>query len=301
MNILLTGSKGQLGRALLRAVSNNFTLLPLDLPELNITDQEQLSKVFFSFGPSIVINAAAYTNVDQAETEKRLAFAANRDGPANLATLCQKMQIPLIHVSTDFVFDGRKQTPYREEDQPNPISVYGQSKADGEAAIRSCLKRHIIIRTAWLYSQDGHNFVKTMLRLGKEKGTIAVVADQYGSPTSAADLAQAIWMMINRFVDKGELAWGIYHFCGSGKTTWHGFAQTILEIAARCGKIKTVRVKPIATAEYPTPAARPTYSVLDCSLISQRFGIMPPPWQESLARTVAEIMQQERRMASSSK
>jgi dTDP-4-dehydrorhamnose reductase len=297
MKIFLAGSKGQLGRALLRQATDSFDILPMDLPELDIQDRNQLDTVFADFGPAMVINAAAYTNVDQAETEKELAFAINRDAVANLAALCHRMAIPLIHISTDFVFNGQKCSPYLENDPIDPVSVYGKSKAAGEKAIRSRLKTHIIIRTAWLYGVDGRNFVKTMLRLSQEKEIISVVADQCGCPTSAFDLAGAIWMLARQFANTGKLAWGTYHYCGRGQTTWHGFTQTILEMAAVHLPVKTTMVKPVTTAQYPTPAARPAYSVLDCNLIAQRFGIKPPPWQESLLRVIAELMDKDRQGA----
>lgn len=199
MKILVIGSKGQLGHELLIQGNNSgYEILPADLPELDITDKTQVKHWLEKFRPSFVVNSAAYTNVDKAETEIDLAFAVNRDGPANLAEICALFKVPLIHISTDFVFDGKKKSPYIESDPASPLSIYGKSKQEGDNEVRARLKNHIILRTAWLYGVHGHNFVKTMLRLGKEKEVINVVADQFGSPTSAADLAAAVLQIISR-------------------------------------------------------------------------------------------------------
>ncbi len=290
MKILVTGSEGQLGWELLRQGNKvGFEMFPADLPELDITRSDQVSQLLKRCKPSLLINAAAYTNVDKAETDKALAFAVNRDGPAILARQCHIEKIPLIHVSTDFVFDGLKKLPYLESDPVAPIGVYGHSKAAGEDEVRTQSEAHIIVRTAWLYGVHGHNFVKTMLRLAKEKETISVVADQHGSPTSAFDLAEALLKIANRIRDEAEIAFGTFHFCGKGVTTWFDYTKEIVKIAKSYGPVKTVHVKPTTTAEYPTAAARPAYSALDCGLIEKRLGIIPKPWQESLKITFARI------------
>ncbi|MCG2757431.1 MAG: dTDP-4-dehydrorhamnose reductase, partial [Desulfobacteraceae bacterium] len=222
MKILVIGSKGQLGHELLIQGNNSgYEILPADLPDLDITDKTQVKHRLEKSQPSLVVNAAAYTNVDKAETEQNLAFAVNRDGPANLAEICALFKVPLIHISTDFVFDGKKSSPYIESDPASPLSIYGKSKQEGENEVRSRLKKHIILRTAWLYGVHGQNFVKTMLRLGKEKEVINVVADQFGSPTSATDLAAAVLQIISRIKYSGDINWGTYHYCGHGITTWH--------------------------------------------------------------------------------
>ena len=193
MKIIIIGSKGQLGRELVSQSKNlGFEILGADLPQLDITDIAQVENTITNFQPSLVINAAAYTDVDKAETEQSLAFAVNSDGPTNLAVVCANSDIPLIHISSDYVFDGQKGTPYIETDPVSPLGVYGKSKTDGEKKIRFNIKKHIILRTSWLYGVHGHNFVKTMLFLGREKKAVKVVSDQYGSPTSAADLAEAV-------------------------------------------------------------------------------------------------------------
>ncbi len=294
MKILVIGSKGQLGHELLIQGNNSgYEILPVDLPDLDITDKTQVKNWLEKFQPSFVVNAAAYTNVDKAETEQNLAFAVNRDGPANLAEICALFEVPLIHMSTDFVFDGKKSSPYIESDPISPLSIYGISKQEGENEVRSRLKNHIILRTAWLYGVHGQNFVKTMLRLGKEKEVINVVADQFGSPTSAADLAEAILNIISKIKRSSDIKWGAYHYCGLGITTWHKFAEEILNLASRYISIKTKNVKPISTAEYPTEAIRPPFSALDCSLIKKNFGISLKPWQDSLKTVIRQLCQKE--------
>jgi dTDP-4-dehydrorhamnose reductase len=294
MKILVIGSKGQLGHELLIQGNNlDYKILPADLPDLDITDKAQVKYWLEKFQPSLVVNAAAYTNVDKAETEQNLAFAVNRDGPANLAEACAKFEIPLIHISTDFIFDGKKSSPYIESDPVSPLSIYGKSKQEGENEVRSRLKKHIILRTAWLYGVHGQNFVKTMLRLGREKQVISVVADQFGSPTSAADLAAAILNIISRIKYNPDITWGTYHYCSQGITTWHGFTEEILSLARQYISIKTKDVKPISTAEYPTKATRPCFSALDCGLIKKNFGINIKPWQDSLKTVIRQLCQKE--------
>ncbi|MBW2663306.1 MAG: dTDP-4-dehydrorhamnose reductase [Deltaproteobacteria bacterium] len=290
MKILVTGSKGQLGRELIsQGKQFNFEILSFDLPELDITDIIQVEKILSNFHPSLIINAAAYTNVDGAESEKTLAFKVNREGPANLAKACAKAKIPLIHISTDYIFDGRKGMPYIETDPVSPTGVYGKSKEQGEAEVRSHLNRHIILRTAWLYGIHGHNFVKTMLKLGKEKKIIKVVADQYGCPTSADDLAETVLIIADRIRNGSKIKWGTYHYCGHGITTWHKFAKTIFEISREYDSMENPMVEPVTTSEYPTKAKRPAFSALDCSLIHKNFGISVKPWQESLKRTIRAL------------
>lgn len=295
MKILVTGSKGQLGWELLRQGDRfGAEVIGVDLPEADITDKRSVVEMISGINPSLVINAAAYTAVDKAESEQAIAFSVNRDGPANLAESCEKAAIPLIHVSTDFVFDGKKTSPYTEDDPVSPLGVYGKSKADGEHAVISRLSQHIIVRTAWLYGINGQNFVKTMLRLGKEREVLRVVADQHGCPTEAGDLAEALLTVAARVQeDSDEICWGIYHYCGEGITTWHGFTEAILDAARRHGMaIKTLRVEAISTAEYPTPAERPAFSALDCGRIRSNFGIAAKPWRERLEKVVAVLASQ---------
>jgi len=294
VNLLIIGSNGQLGWELVRqGRERGFDIVPLDLPEFDLTDASELKRVVSRTGASLVINAAAYTAVDKAESEPDLAFAVNRDGPAYLASLCHEREVPLIHISTDYVFDGTKKDPYRETDPVSPLGVYGRSKEEGERAVRDRLPEHLIIRTAWLYGLHGNNFVKTMLRLGRERETVQVVADQYGCPTSAADLAEAILHMASRIAEKKPIAWGTYHCCGRGVTTWHGFAEAIFDAAGGHDSFRVKMVMPITTEEYPTPAKRPANSALDCSLIAEHFGIRTRPWRESLSKMIPLLLSHE--------
>jgi len=285
MTLLIIGSNGQLGWELCRqGVSRGFDILPVDIPAFDITDPRHVADTIANPAIEVVVNASAYTAVDRAESEPDKAFAVNRDGPALVAKACADRNIPLIHVSTDYVFDGSKNEAYRETDPVSPLGVYGESKAAGEGEVRECLTHHIIIRTAWLYGVHGNNFVKTMLRLGREREKLRVVADQYGCPTYAADLAGAVLAIAERKKRNQPVRWGTYHYCGRGVTTWHGLAEKTIELAKRYEPVTVTEIEAITTADYPTPAKRPAYSVLDCSLMEQHFGVTRPPWEESLER-----------------
>jgi dTDP-4-dehydrorhamnose reductase len=281
--IAIIGSNGQLGWELVRqGGSLGFNMAALDLAEIDITRPESIAGCLTPGAMQLVVNAAAYTAVDLAETQKQRAFEVNRDGPANLAGFCANAGIPLIHISTDYVFDGSKAGAYRENDPMSPIGIYGQSKAAGETEVRRKCPEHLIVRTAWLYGVHGHNFVKTMLRLRREKKTIRVVDDQTGCPTYAADLARAILLMADHTLGGKKTPWGTYHYCGAGSVTWCGFAKAIFEIAGKYEASAATKVIPITSVEYPTPVKRPANSVLDCSKIEKQFGIQPRPWINSL-------------------
>ena len=287
MRVLVIGANGQLGWELCnKGKGQGFDIIALDLPEIDITDPSSVKRGVSQPGVSLVINAAAYTGVDQAESEPGLAFAVNRDGPAHLASTCDEFGIPLIHISTDYVFDGNKEGPYLETDPVSALGVYGRSKAAGENKVREHLKEHIILRTSWLYGVHGHNFVKTMLCLGREKEVLRVVNDQYGCPTYADDLAEAILAIAAKIVERHNITWGTYHYCGEGATTWHGFAEKIFDIAKQYDSLMVKKVIPVTTEEYPTSAKRPANSVLDCSLIKKHFGICSKPWPETLAQMI---------------
>ncbi|MGD8975623.1 MAG: dTDP-4-dehydrorhamnose reductase [Desulfobacterales bacterium] len=290
MKILIFGGKGQLGYELVQQglALGHAVKAPLET-QTNIVDIDEVKRTIDTHQPSLVINSAAYTAVDKAETEKKIAFAVNKTGAANLARCCAPAQIPLIQISTDYVFDGQKGAPYLETDPISPIGIYGRSKADGEAEIRSHLYKHIIIRTSWLYGVHGHNFVKTMLKLVREKELIQVVADQHGSPTSALDLAEAVLIICGQIENRRAINWGTFHYCGQGITTWHEFAEKILELSRLKDNVKTARIEPLSTAEYPTAATRPQFSALDCNRITHSFGIKPKPWRESLKRVIEII------------
>ena len=290
MKLLITGAEGQLGRELMRLGQRVIPdILGVDYPQADITMPNQIAEIFANYQPLAVINAAAYTNVDGAESEPDLALSVNRDGPANIARLCAEYRIPLIHISTDYVFDGTKDSPYCETDPVSPTGAYGRSKAAGEAALGAILKNYITLRTAWLYSPHGHNFVKTMLRLACEKAEISVVSDQFGCPTSAADLAEAIITITDRISQDGTIKWGTYHYCGEGIISWYEFARAIVQIGRQYEQNMTGRILPIKSAEFPARAARPPYSALNCDRIRNHFGISTKPWRDSLKTTIGQL------------
>ncbi len=281
--IAIIGSNGQLGWELVRrAAHRGYEALALDFPEIDIV---QPASIKDNLGPqnlSLVINAAAYTAVDRAESEPDQAHDVTRVGSANLAEFCDQEALPLVHISTDYVFDGSKTGAYGEDDPVAPLGVYGQSKEAGESEVRRRIQEHLIIRTAWLYGVHGQNFVKTMLRFGKERETMRVVDDQTGCPTYAADLADAILSTTDHIHSGKKTPWGTYHYCGGGSTTWYGFAEAIFKIAKKYEEFSVREVIPVTSAEYPTPVKRPTNSVLDCSKIESNFGICVRPWLKSL-------------------
>lgn len=296
MKIQIHGAKGQLGRELcLQCRRKGLDFQGLDLPEVDICRPSDAAAAIGAFAPDLVVNAAAYTAVDRAEAEPETAFAVNRDGAENLAAACAAHGAPMVHVSTDYVFDGRSDRPYTEDDPIAPQGIYGRSKAEGEAAVRRALDRHLILRTAWLYGVYGQNFVKTMLRLGSREAVVRVVADQCGCPTSAADLAAAILDLGGKLAPESDPAWGTYHYCGRGVTTWHEFAEALFRIARGRFNLKVASVEAITTAEFSAPAPRPAYSVLSCEKIHRCFGIGTQPWTESLQRVVNGIADREDR------
>jgi dTDP-4-dehydrorhamnose reductase len=292
--IAIIGNNGQLGWELVRqAAQYGLKHLAQDFPEIDITNSASISGKLNPYTIDFVINAAAYTDVDKAETEPIMAFAVNRDGPANLAHHCRQRGRVLIHISTDYIFDGANPGLYSEEDPVAPLGVYGKSKEAGETAIREQLLNYIIVRTAWLYGVHGQNFVKTMLKLGRESQNLRVVSDQRGCPTYAADLAGAILKVVFQCRLKKAFQWSTYHYCGKGVTTWHGFAEEIFAAARQYEMLAVKAVKPVTSAEYPTPAKRPTNSVLDCSKIQRIFGIHPRPWRLALEEMIERLFTTE--------
>jgi dTDP-4-dehydrorhamnose reductase len=284
--ILVTGGTGQLASALATAVG----VRRVGRPDFDFDRPETIEAAFRAAAPRLVVNAAAYTAVDKAETDADAAYRANRDGPAILARLCAEADIPLIHVSTDYVFDGAKPEPYVETDPVAPQGVYGASKLAGEQEVMASGAKAIILRTAWVYAATGKNFVRTMLTLGKTRPRLTVVADQHGCPTTATDLSDAILDVIARLDATG---WqpdyrGIFHAAGTGETTWFGLAVATFEEAGRHGATAP-EVAPITTAEFPTPVKRPANSRLDCTRLHEVFGVRLPPWRNSLTRTVEAI------------
>ena len=276
--ILVTGAGGQVAHELAIAGSEH-RIVALSRSQLDITNQQQINTAFEEYRPDILINAAAYTQVDRAEEETELALAINCDGVSNIAQACKSADIPLLHISTDYVFDGNKTGAYLEDDEISPAGVYGASKAEGEAALRSILERHVILRTSWVFSATGNNFVKTMLRLGRERDELGIVNDQRGCPTSAHSIASVLLKIADRNLRGDEVEWGTYHFCGQPETTWHGFAKQIFKQATG---FEGLKINGIATSDYPTPAARPLNSVMDCSKLESCFGIKQSGWVDDL-------------------
>jgi dTDP-4-dehydrorhamnose reductase len=280
MVVLVTGGSGQLGQSLQMIASNhtNIQFVFCTSSELDITDSAQCETVFNQYQPDYCINTAAYTAVDKAETEPEKAHAINVVGAYNLAKICKEQEVILVHISTDFIFDGTKRTPYTEKDEPNPTGVYGKTKLEGEKVIQQTWYKHFIVRTSWVYSKFGHNFMKTMLRLASEKETISVVNDQIGTPTNAIDLANVLVQIIltdNRQPTTDNF--GVYNFSNEGQCSWFDFAQKIFEI----NNIK-INLQPIPTSSFLTPAKRPSYSVLDKTKIQTVFEIEIEDWEASL-------------------
>jgi dTDP-4-dehydrorhamnose reductase len=283
--LLVTGGSGQLATALAKAAPGLVRVV--GRPGFDFDRPETVEDLFAHEVPALVVNAAAWTAVDLAESEREAAWRANATGPGLLASLCARHGTHLIHVSTDYVFDGEKGAPYVETDSVNPTGVYGASKLAGEQAVLTALPTGVILRTAWVYAEGGRNFVRTMLNAATRLHRLRVVADQRGCPTNADDLARAVLLVADRLLGSGG-AGGIYHATGSGDTTWHGFAQAIFEEAGKHGW-KVPAVDAITTAEWPTPARRPADSRLDCTRLAEIFGVRLPHWQPSLKRAVAAI------------
>lgn len=295
-SIAVVGASGQVARALQRAGGwRGVKVVASGRPETDIADPVSVMALLLRARPRLVINAAAYTAVDKAESEPDLACRINAEGPCQLARICALNDIPLIHLSSDYVFDGAKPAPYVETDAPAPLGVYGASKLAGEDAVRSEHARHIILRTAWVYGPDGSNFVKTMLRLGAEREELRVVDEQVGAPTSARDIAEAILDIAGRLeAFPSPHLWGTYHLTATGSTTWHGFAAEIFRHAAATG-MRTPRLVAIPASAYPAPARRPAHSVLSSTKISAAFGIRLPHWRTSLQRDLLAIVEVMRR------
>jgi dTDP-4-dehydrorhamnose reductase len=286
LRIFVPGIRGQLGSELVRAIAA-FPALRVegaDLPEFNLADADQVTVALDRADADLVINAAAYTAVDKAESDRDTAFAANADGVRVLARACRARGIPLLHVSTEYVFDGNGSAPWPPDAVPAPLNVYGASKLAGEIALAEELREHLVLRTSWVFGAQGANFVRTMLRLGREREELAVVADQVGGPTWAAHLAQALLSLAERYRRERELPWGTWHYAGQPWVSWHAFAETIFAEALARGMVtRAPRVRAIATAEYPTPAHRPLNSRLDMTSTTAVLHLAPPDWREGLA------------------
>lgn len=281
MKILITGRNGQLAQALQQRLAGLGQVHVLGREQLDLAEPERIRQVVRELSPDLLVNAAAYTAVDQAENEPALAFAINATAPGVLAEEAARLGVPLLHYSTDYVFDGSKATPYTEDDAPNPLSVYGRSKLAGEQAIHAVGGAHLTLRTSWVYSLHGRNFLLTMQRLLQEKPQLRVVADQIGAPTWAGSLAASTLALIQRWQAGQAGAWGTYHMTAQGQTSWFGFAQAIGEHLKAQGR-PCAQLLPIPSSEYSTPAQRPLNSRLDCSRLRQQWQVKQPDWRQAL-------------------
>ncbi|MFK0087114.1 dTDP-4-dehydrorhamnose reductase [Pseudomonas sp. NPDC090755] len=279
--ILISGQHGQVARALQQCLGDLGQLHVLGRDRLDLAQPEAIRTQVRRLVPDLIINAAAYTAVDQAESEPELAFALNARAPGIFAEEAARLGIPLIHYSTDYVFDGDKATPYTEDDEPNPLNVYGRSKLAGEQAIEAAAGQHLILRTSWVYSRHGRNFLLTMQRLLQEQPQLRVVADQIGAPTWAGTLATSTRMLIERWLAGQSGAWGTYHLTARGETSWFGFAQAIGAHLKAQG-LPCAELLPIPSSDYPTPARRPLNSRLDCGLLQRQWQVSQPHWQQAL-------------------
>ena len=288
---LITGSKGQVGYCLVRQLTGKADILAVDREELDITNKDQVFEVVQSFQPDIIINAAAHTAVDKAETEIELSEAINVYGPQYLAEASNKIGATILHISTDYVFNGEGVCAYKETDETDPQGIYGKTKLAGEITVRKTNPRSVILRTAWVFGEHGHNFVKTMLRLGKERDSLGIVGDQFGGPTYAGDIASALIKIANEILKGKNDVFGIYHFTGQPYVSWFEFAEAIFTQAESKKLLeKRPHLNSIATTDYPTPAKRPANSRLDLSKIKQTFGIEPSNWQKALENIKAYSM-----------
>jgi dTDP-4-dehydrorhamnose reductase len=294
MRIVVTGKQGQVVQSLLaRGNAAGVEIIALGRPELDLAVPLTIEKSLTGARPDVIVSAAAYTAVDKAESEPELAFAINAAGAGEVARVAAILDVPIIHLSTDYVFDGTKPEPYVETDETGPVSVYGSSKLAGEQQVAAATNNHVILRTAWVYSPFGNNFVKTMLRLAETRDTLRVVGDQRGCPTSALDIADAVIAIAQRLLaDKDPSLRGVFHLTGSGEATWAEFAEEIFSgLKARTGK--TVAVEHISTAEYPTPATRPANSRLNGERLRESFGLQLPAWQGSTKSILSDIILKE--------
>jgi dTDP-4-dehydrorhamnose reductase len=290
IRILVTGRAGQVATSLIErgAAQAGVTVIAVGRPELDLENAGTVGPAILSQKPDLVVNAAAYTAVDKAESEPETAFAVNRDGAGAAAAAAHTLGVPFIHLSTDYVYPGDKPSAYVETDATGPLGVYGASKLAGEQAVRAAHPQALVLRTSWVYSPFGANFVKTMLRVGKERDVLRVVDDQQGNPTSALDIADAILRLAPGLVSQNPSG-GVYHLCGEGSVTWCGFAREIFAVSARLGGPHP-KVEAITTADYPTPARRPSNSRLDTSAFAARFGFRLRPWQVAVAETVGRLL-----------
>lgn len=288
MRILITGAAGQVGTELVARAGDQA--IGVDRTQLDISDEAAVLRLLQTHKPAIVINAAAYTAVDKAEQEPERAYAVNRDGARHLAMACSAIGIPLLHISTDYVFDGSKSTPYLETDPTSPAGIYARSKCEGDEQIRAHLPEHLILRVSWVFGIQGNNFAKTILRLAGERSELRIIADQHGCPTEAGAIADTLLDLAQRFIRDNALPWGTYHYTGAPETTWHGFAKEIVDQALALGMIsKAPLVHAITTAEYPLPAPRPANSLLDGTQAEQVLGLVRQDWRQGLQHVLQNL------------
>lgn len=286
MKLLVLGANGQIGRAL---KGIHPTAVFLDRKDADFSNPDSLEQALEQHTPDIVINAAAYTHVDNAEAEESLAYSINAEAPAVIAIYCASRDIPFVHFSTDYVFDGSGENPWREDDSVSPLSAYGRTKLAGEDKIKQVGGRYLVFRTSWLYDATGKNFLNTMLRLGAEREELKIVSDQIGAPTYVPTLAKTTLKALSHALRKEAFPSGVYHLCHAGNTSWYGFANAIFEQAKSQGEVlKVKRTHPIASEQYPTPAKRPKNSRLDCNKAYQVLGVEMPPWQNGLDECMKE-------------
>lgn len=294
MKILLTGSHGQVGWELARTLLPLGDVIAVDRSQADLADPDGLRRVIEKLSPDVVVNPAAYTAVDKAETDRETAFLVNAEAPRVLAEEAARNSALLIHYSTDYVFDGTKNAPYTEDDATHPLNVYGQSKLAGEQAIQATGADHLILRTSWVYAARGQNFLRTILRLAAEREELNIVADQIGSPTWARLIAEATAHIVRQAMlerQQGSFSSGIYNLTSTGETSWHGFAQAIVEIARQQGQpLKNRAIHPIPTTDYPVPAKRPLYSRLSMDRLEQRFGLKMPSWDSALRLCMGDML-----------
>lgn len=291
MRVVVTGREGQVVRSLMERATGGTEIIPLGRPELDLAGEPaDIARALIAAKPDVIVSAAAYTAVDKAESEPDLAFAINERGPRALARAAREAGAPLIHLSTDYVFDGRKGAPYIESDQTHPMSVYGRSKLAGEQAVLAEQPNSAVLRTAWVYSPYGANFLKTMLRLASDREEVSVVADQRGNPTSALDIADAVLAVARTLDESSEPERrGVFHMSAAGEATWADFAKTIFAVSSKLGG-PSARVKRITSADYPTAATRPANSRLDSSKLAQAYGVRLPDWHASVKDVVAKLL-----------
>lgn len=293
LRVVITGANGQLGYELCRHAPAWVELVALSSAELDITDEQAVSSELTRIDPTLIINSAAFTAVDKAETEVEKAYAVNRDGVAFLGHYAAGAGIPMLHVSTDYVFPGNASEPYTEDDVTGPTGVYGASKLAGERALLAVCPRSLIMRISWVFGSHGSNFVKTMLRVAEARSELGVVSDQQGCPTSAASVAIALWALADAYRQQGDLQWGVYHYSGKPACSWYDFAQEIFAQAGKVGLLSTLpAVNAITTDQYPTPAQRPAWSVLSSEKLHALYGVQPADWRTELTQVLEELRAQ---------